>query len=52
MNTEGVELEGDILLRVRHYAAEEIRVPMCRVFFHTYFVDPSDHLVRFTKVNY
>lgn len=45
-----IEIEGDILVRVRHFASENVRVPMFRVFFHTYFVDPQDHLIRFTKV--
>ncbi len=46
----GIKVENDVLLRCRHYAGENDRVSMFRLYFHTSFV--SGNILRFNKVSY
>ena len=43
----GLELEGDILIRVRHLSADNKRISMLRYGFHTGFIAPGN--TRFLK---
>lgn len=43
----GLELEGDVLLRVRHLESERSRSTMFRIGFHTGFL--SEHVFRFEQ---